>query len=112
GNYLGILLDQKLALGSVVVRAITHKDAGPLVQGLRAAGYGVTRIDAQGSTGPVEIVLTVVPRRDLPEGLAALKAFDPQVFHSIDALQAAAAGVAPGRRRGLPRGLVPAVLPR
>jgi uncharacterized protein YebE (UPF0316 family) len=112
GNYLGVLLDQKLALGSVVVRAITHKDAGPLVERLRAAGYGVTRIDAHGATGPVEIVLTVVARKHLPEVVAVLEAFDPRVFHSVDTLQAAAAGVAPLPRRRLLRGLVPGLLTR
>jgi uncharacterized protein YebE (UPF0316 family) len=106
GNYLGILLDQKLALGSVVVRAITHKDARPLVDGLRLAGYGVTLIDAHGATGPVEVVLTVVPRKDLPDILATLKEFDPGVFHSVDALQASAGGATLPRRRLL-QGLVP-----
>src|ERR1044071_4102329 len=31
GTFLGILLEQKLALGSVCVRTITNRDAGPLV---------------------------------------------------------------------------------
>src|SRR5262249_37735922 len=107
GNYLGILLDQKLALGSVVVRAITHKAAGPLVDGLRLAGYGVTRIDAHGATAPVEVVRAVVPRKDLPAVLATLKAVDPGVFLSVVVLHASAAGVAPGPRRRPLQGLVP-----
>src|SRR4051812_25292195 len=54
GNFLGIVVEQRLALGSVVVRTITPKDVTLLVRNLREAGYGVTCIDAQGATGPVQ----------------------------------------------------------
>jgi uncharacterized protein YebE (UPF0316 family) len=108
GNYLGILIEQKLALGSAVVRTITNKDTAALVGSLREAGYGVTSLPGQGATGPVQVVFTVVPRRELETVLAILKGFDPGAFYSIDALQAASAGVAPARRRLAP--LVPPML--
>lgn len=108
GNFLGILIEQKLALGSVVVRTITNKDAGPMVEALREAGYGVTCLDGQGATGRVRLVFTVVPRRSLPAVTGILKAFDPGIFYSVDALQSAAAGVTPAPRRRL-EGLVPAL---
>ena len=95
GNYLGVLIDQKLALGCVVVRAITSRDPLGLVEGLREAGYGVTSVEARGVTGPVRIVLTVIPRRDLHNVVALLRHFDPNVFYSVDAIQSAAAGVFP-----------------
>src|SRR3954454_17450984 len=46
GNFLGILIEQSLALGSVVVRTITPSDPAPLVDALRAASYGVTCLPA------------------------------------------------------------------
>src|SRR5712692_7979401 len=58
GNYLGVLIEKKLAIGSVVVRVITPREVGELIVGLQAAEYGVTTIDAQGGTGPVKVVLT------------------------------------------------------
>jgi uncharacterized protein YebE (UPF0316 family) len=110
GNFLGILLEEKLAMGSVVLRVITHKDAAALVAGLRAEGYGVTLVDGRGSSGPVRIVLCILRRKDLERVLSLARRFDPKVFYSVDELQTAAAGVAPARR--LPRGLVPALLRR
>ena len=95
GNYLGVLIDQKLALGYVVVRAITARDPAGLVAGLKASGYGVTSVDARGATGPVSIVLTVIPRRVLGNVIALLRHFDPNVFYSVDCIQSAAAGVFP-----------------
>jgi uncharacterized protein YebE (UPF0316 family) len=99
GNFLGVLIEQKLALGSVVVQAITARDAGELVERLRAAHFGVTCVDGQGANGLVHIVMTVVPRKELDAVRAILREFDPNVFYSVDGLQSAAAGVTPLRRR-------------
>jgi uncharacterized protein YebE (UPF0316 family) len=113
GTFLGILLEQKLALGSVLVRTITTREVAPLVAALRGAGYGVTSMDGEGATGPVRVVNTVVPRWALPRVKAILDGFDPTAFHSVDSLQSAAAGVTPASRWRLeallPQALWPAL---
>jgi uncharacterized protein YebE (UPF0316 family) len=109
GNYLGILIEQGLALGSVVVRTITNKDPAPLVADLRAASFGVTCLEGRGATGPVQVVFTVVPRRELGAVIGLLKRFDPGVFYSVDGLQSAASGVSPAPKRRLPA-LLPSLL--
>ena len=108
GNFLGILLEEKLALGSVGVHMITHRDASRLIDALRSAHYGVTHIEAEGATGPVQVVYTVVKRKELERVLSIAHRFHPNVFYSVDDLHSAASGVAPlGRRRW--SGLVPTV---
>jgi uncharacterized protein YebE (UPF0316 family) len=107
GNFLGVLLEAKLAMGSVGVRMITHKNGARLIDDLRVANYGVTRIDAQGATGPVQIVYTVIKRKELAKVLQIARRFDPRVFYSVDDLHSAAAGVAPLRRRAW--GIVPSL---
>jgi uncharacterized protein YebE (UPF0316 family) len=104
GNFLGILLEEKLAMGSVVVRVITHRDAAALVDNLKAGGFGVTLVDGRGSCGPVRIVLCILRRKELERVLSLARAFDPQVFYSVDDLQSAADRQAPSR--GLPHGLL------
>jgi uncharacterized protein YebE (UPF0316 family) len=95
GNFLGVLIEKKLAMGSAVVRIITCKNTAALIEGLRAANYGVTCVDGQGSKGPVQIILTVIKRKDLGKVLTIIHTFDPDVFYSIDELQTAARGVFP-----------------
>jgi uncharacterized protein YebE (UPF0316 family) len=109
GNYLGILLEKKLALGNVVIHTITKRDAGGLIEGLRVAGYGVTRMDGRGATGPVQIVFTVIKRKELAKVTALIEQFDPKAFYSIHDLQSAAEGIFPAARER-PRGVVPAPL--
>ena len=106
GNYLGVLLEEKLAVGSVLLRVITRRDAAPLIQDLAAADYGVTRLDGRGAVGPVQVVLTVVKRRQLRHVVGLIKRFDAGAFYSVDDLQSAAAGVF-RLKRGRPRGLLP-----
>jgi uncharacterized protein YebE (UPF0316 family) len=95
GNFLGVLLEKKLALGRVVVHLTTRRRAGGLVEELRAAGYGVTTQEARGATGPVQIVFTVIPRRELDALVALLQEFDPDAFYSVHDLQSGAGGITP-----------------
>src|ERR1700724_1649541 len=45
GNFLGILIEKKLALGMAIVRIITNRPAQDLIERLRAAQFGVTSVD-------------------------------------------------------------------
>lgn len=109
GNFLGVLIEQKLAIGSVVVRVITPKDVGELIERLQAAEYGVTTISAQGTTGPVKIVFTAVRRRELDGVIGIIKEFDAKAFYSVDDLQSLEAGVFPAAK-GRTRAIVPGPL--
>jgi len=98
GNYLGVSIEQKLALGNLVVRIITKKDGRELSHNLTEAGYGVTRVDGQGATGPVQLILTMIPRKDMKKVVAVLKGFDPNIFYAVDDLQSASQGIFPAAR--------------
>jgi uncharacterized protein YebE (UPF0316 family) len=108
GNFLGVLLEQKLALGNVVVHITTREDASGLMERLKRAGYGVTALEAQGATGPVQVVFTVIKRKELTHVVAIIRGFDPKAFYSVNDLQSAVEGIFPaGKRRW--RGLFPAL---
>ncbi len=96
GNYLGVLIHDKLAIGHLVVRIITSKDGSELVHELQSADYGVTLIDGMGAKGPVQIVFTVIKRRDLPRIQEIIKSFDEKAFYSVEDLHSTAEGVFPG----------------
>ncbi len=99
GNFLGILIEKKMALGTVVVRIITHRDAAELIDRLRSASFGVTCVPGYGASGAVQIVMTVVKRRQLNAVVALIETHHPQAFYAVDEVQSAAAGYFP-RRRG------------
>jgi uncharacterized protein YebE (UPF0316 family) len=99
GNYLGMLTERWLALGTVVVRTITHKDPSTLIRSLQAAQFGVTSLDAEGAKGPVKVVFTIVRRKELEGVLGLVRRFDPLAFYSVDDIQEAGPGIFPARKR-------------
>ena len=95
GNFLGILIEKKLALGTLKVHVITHRESDSLLQDLRGAEFGATRIAGQGATGPVDVIMTVVRRKQLGRVLAIIRDFDPDAFFAVDELQITSAGIFP-----------------
>src|SRR5262249_22643608 len=64
-NYLGVLVEKRLALARVVVTAVTGADTGGLIHALRLARYESTSVDARGADGPVRVVSVIASRREL-----------------------------------------------
>ena len=84
GNYIGIFIEQKLAMGTVVVQIITRRDASVLINFLRLADFSVTVIEANGGTGTVHIIFTVTKRSNLPYVIENIKNFNPKAFYSVE----------------------------
>lgn len=101
GSFIGITIEEKLAFGHLLVRVITQKEAGGLIQSIQEAGFGVTTIDGRGSSGPVKIINTVIPRKRLPEIAGLINRFDPKSFYSVEDIREAKAGVFPRRAKFL-----------
>jgi uncharacterized protein YebE (UPF0316 family) len=109
GNYFGILIEKKVAIGNLVVTVTSHRDTRILIDNLKLAAYGVTVIGAQGATGPVQVVSTVIKRKELNRVLTIIKGFDGNAFYSVSELQSAAAGVSPSARTRV-QSVVPGVI--
>ncbi|MDK2973838.1 MAG: hypothetical protein PWP08_209 [Methanofollis sp.] len=95
GNYIGILVEEKIAMGLSVVRIITQRDAAALIGTLRSAGYGVTVMDAQGTTGPGKVIFTVVRRKNVPDVIRKVHEISPKAFYSLEDVRYAAEGTFP-----------------
>lgn len=109
GTFLGIGIEEKLALGTLVVRIITNKDATALIVTLREACYGVTSIEAQGASGPVQVIFTFIERKQLAHVVRIIEQADPTTFYAVEDLRSANGGIfqTPKPR---PQGAVPAPL--
>jgi uncharacterized protein YebE (UPF0316 family) len=103
GNFVGIILEEKIAMGLCVMRIITRKDARKLIDFLRAAGYGITVLDAQGSKGPVKVIFMIIRRQDIKGLDRIIQRYNPKAFYSIEDVRFASEGVIPKKpwyRRG------------
>lgn len=84
GNYIGITLENKLRVGTVIVRIITHKPTDELVTQLKESGFMLTRLEAHGGEGPVKIIFMVVTRKRLDEAIRVIESFDSDTFYSVE----------------------------
>jgi len=92
GTWLGLKLDEKLALGLLAVRIIARKDASELINKLKEGQFGVTSVAARGLTGRVRLIFTVVRRRDLQRVLEVVRGENPQAFVSVSDVRLASEG--------------------
>ena len=84
GTYLGITLENKLKVGTIMIRIITNKDATELLEQLKEADVMHTSIDASGSEESVKVIFTVVKRKRWKELSSLIEAFDKEAFYSIE----------------------------
>ena len=98
GTIVGMALEEKLSLGLTSVRIISKEDPKDLIQYLRSQNYGVTLIDAEGGTGKVKMVFTIIKRQDLARVVGIIKDFNPNAFYSVEEVKSVAEGVFPEPR--------------
>lgn len=84
GTFVGMILEEKLAIGMLVVRVILVKDECRLMERLHNAGFGVTVVDARGANGDVKIVYTIIKRKELEEALEIITMCNSKAFYSIE----------------------------
>lgn len=84
GNYIGLLLEERLAMGQVVIRTIMSLPAEKLTEILRDEGYRVTCIDAQGRDGKTQIIFMIVPRKKVQHVIDLILEYNPRAFYSIE----------------------------
>jgi len=95
GNYVGIFIEDKLALGMLVIRIIIQKNAQNMISNLQENGYGFTVVDAYGSQGVVKLIYTVVKRKNLSSVAKIIQISHPNAFFTVEELKSTAHGVFP-----------------
>ncbi len=84
GNYVGMLLESKLAMGTTLLRIITRKRAEDLIDYLRAGGHSVTNVPAQSNEGEVQIIFLPVRRKEIGDLIGSVKRFNPTAFYTVE----------------------------
>jgi len=95
GIYVGIKIEERLALGLQVMRIITPAVSEDLVAALLNNSFGITTIDGHGAKGPVKILLMVVKRKDIETIRGLIERFQPAAFYSIEDIRTVKSGVFP-----------------
>ena len=85
GTLLGMTIESRIGLGTVVLRIFCPKNPDPLISHLGSLGFGTTRINGSGQYVPsVAVLISIVPRRELPRLLAVLRTRYPDVHFTTE----------------------------
>lgn len=98
GNYLGVTLERRMALGKTGLLLFSRNSPALLIRELRSKGFGVTNWRGQGAEGEVEVIQTVIPRRDQEVAVELIQRHDPAMFYIIEEIHETESGVFPLRR--------------
>lgn len=93
GNYVGMLIEERLAFGQVLIRVFTTNSGTELVQLLNSRGFGATTFNAKGAQGDVSIVYSVINRICLDEVQRLLSSYDPKMFYVIEDIRKVNEGI-------------------
>lgn len=92
GNYLGIFLDEKMSLGTVLIRVVPKMDTTNLINHLREQNFGASLVDIEGMSGKLKMIFTIVKRKDIREVMNIIREHNPQAFVTIEDVKTAREG--------------------
>ncbi len=100
GNYVGMLVEERLALGLATMHTMIRQDGGQVALALRELGFAVTEMEGHGKDGPVEVLYSVISRRKVASYIAMVERAAPRSFVVVDEPRTVRGGsMFPGLRR-------------
>ena len=99
GNYVGMWIEERVAVGFQEVRVVISPEESGLIEELKKRGYGLTIVAGCGGMGPVSLISMIVPRAGVSGALALVRQFSPKAFYSIEDVCEVSQGVFPEVRK-------------
>jgi uncharacterized protein YebE (UPF0316 family) len=90
GIFVGMIIEERIAYGKVIVRIITRRDVTALLEHLKERKQRYTHVDAMGPDGQENLVFTVLQRESLDSLLLTLREILPSAFYTVEKVNRAA----------------------
>lgn len=87
GIFVGMVIEDKLAIGNVIVRIITQRDAAELINNLRIEDFRLTIVEAEGNKGPVNIIFLILKRQELERLTNLVEQTNPQAILTVEGIK-------------------------
>ncbi len=89
GIFVGMLIEEKLAYGKVVVRLITQEPLEPLIRYLKEKEWRYSIVEAESARGSEQLLFSVIQRENLRDLLAQFSTHYPNGFYTIESVKSA-----------------------
>lgn len=84
GTFIGLYIEDKLKVGTSLVRIITLNKSDAIINKLNEIGVAITSIDGKGGFNEVKIIFTVLKRKRVNQVFELVKEIDPNAFFSSE----------------------------
>lgn len=84
GNYVGILIEQKLSIGSVIIRVFPRVDITNLIEDLRINSFAVSAVDIHGKDGLNKMLFSIIKRKSIKKYVSIVLHHNPKAFYSLE----------------------------
>lgn len=93
GNFVGMIIEEKLAMGIMMIRVFAHERGNELVQTLNAGGFGATVVEAHGAREHIDLIYSIVRRNELSNVLDIITQFNAKAFYTIEDIKSVNEGI-------------------
>jgi len=80
GNVVGMLIEERLAIGHILLSIVSPRRGSAIAENLRDEGYAVTEVPARGKDGMVSLLYVNVLRRNTDRVKKLANEIDPEAF--------------------------------
>ncbi len=80
GNVVGMFIEERLAIGHILVNIVSPRRGSAIAEHLRSCGYAVTEIPARGKDGMVTLLNCSILRKNVSTVHKLVNEIDPQAF--------------------------------
>lgn len=99
GNFVGMKIDEKIAIGKVTVRLILNDCPKDIINELKENGYGVTYFEATGTRDKAYVVYSIMHRKKLQNFNEIVIKKHPKAFISVEDTRTVHEGVFQQKQR-------------
>lgn len=103
GTFIGLTIEQKIGFGFVKYRVFTVQSGIDLVNELNKNGFGSTMVHGEGSVSEIDIIESVINRKDAKKVEHLIESFDPKAFCLVEDIRAKQLGIFTKRHSALQR---------
>ncbi len=93
GNFIGMIIEEKLAMGILMIRVFANERGNELVQSLNSQGFGATVVEAHGAREHIHLIYSIVKRNELANVLNIITRLNPKAFYTIEDVKAVNEGI-------------------
>lgn len=80
GNVVGMIIEEKLAIGHILLTIISQRRGAAVTERLRSEGFAVTELPGRGKDGSVALLNCSVMRKNVDKVRKTVNEIDPDAF--------------------------------